>query len=1033
MPLPSSGKSGGGLSSSTSSGGTTRSLPSSGGGGSLPSGGKKKSGGVLGGLKSVGGGALGAATDVLSIPQQVIFGLAHTAKAASGMGGNLADLTGGLKHAGKELLGGGEQNWDIAQTLGTFKGGEKGQLVSKKLGKGVNTGLTSVLDPLLFTGVGKGAEATEGVSRLSQLTGIGEKEISKGIKEGTIPMTRGSNARELLKTAVKKDILDNSPKVDKLALAGKRAEAIAYAEKKAEKIAKLTARRGGGGVSTFVPGSEKLSEKLGQTGFGTEGKLTQAIGGAAEKGGAAVKGSAVGQAVGKALIPGRELSSAVGERASKAIRSLGGSRISKATQRQSELASELRNGIEAVGRPLTHEDNADLLHALERGVGGLNDLKAAKPELEPLIETAARLRDTTTTEQIAAGVLDAARTHNPENYAARLVTSEAAKVLKEDKQAAKILSDAGGSAKSALSQEANRARGLFPDMPAREMNELKAAHDAGTDIRPLLDTTHYQQYVPLDPKLKDQMAKEFLHVADKLPKGTQLYQESGVGSLLSRGRSAIAATESANYIDSLKGITDELGNPVLRSHDDIAAAAQAAGGKFKVPEGWVPINLEGLGMHYAPKEVANEVAKVGHFVNSASSVENFDKAMQKWQQFWKVHATTGILGALPFAARNARSNVFLMMADGMKPADLLRYTKDARDLTKEVQSIMGESSVLQRYVGQHAGEVAAKGIKEVLKDKLGPAKYKLWQDLNEHGIVTQGFFDVEWEQGLDQALHKLGIPLEKKPNIVKKIVTDALGTQGKLAETGRNYNQMFEHNARIADYLYNLDKYGNPAKAAERVKTVLFDYSDLTPLEQKRLKWVSPFYTFMRKNLPLQFQTVVQNPARVLVPEKISHAVTQPLPENAPDYMKEQGSRVIPQGVPLIGGRVTTPDRPFEAALSQLNPLVQLAQGHGKTAARELANIPGGGQMSLGRNLAEVGTGTDLFTGGKVTPGAAATAQRLVGGQLPSLSRLPGRLGPVTNEKITGKSAKSKMTVTELLKLLTGLRAEKAVTGQGHK
>ena len=52
-------------------------------------------------------------------------------------------------------------------------------------------------------------------------------------------------------------------------------------------------------------------------------------------------------------------------------------------------------------------------------------------------------------------------------------------------------------------------------------------------------------------------------------------------------------------------------------------------------------------------------------------------------------------------------------------------------------------------------------------------------------------------------------------------------------------------------------------RAAEEVKKSLFDYLDVSKFERNVMKRVVPFYTWMRKNLPAQLESVVKNPARM--------------------------------------------------------------------------------------------------------------------------------------------------------------------------
>ena len=57
-----------------------------------------------------------------------------------------------------------------------------------------------------------------------------------------------------------------------------------------------------------------------------------------------------------------------------------------------------------------------------------------------------------------------------------------------------------------------------------------------------------------------------------------------------------------------------------------------------------------------------------------------------------------------------------------------------------------------------------------------------------------------------------------------------------------------------------LDNTGDFSKAVDVVNKFLFDYSDLSEFEHKVMKRAIPFYTFMRKNNPLQLEQIFVNP-----------------------------------------------------------------------------------------------------------------------------------------------------------------------------
>ena len=69
-----------------------------------------------------------------------------------------------------------------------------------------------------------------------------------------------------------------------------------------------------------------------------------------------------------------------------------------------------------------------------------------------------------------------------------------------------------------------------------------------------------------------------------------------------------------------------------------------------------------------------------------------------------------------------------------------------------------------------------------------------------------------------------------------------------------------EDTQRIALFVEALDNTGDFEKAVDVVNKFLFDYSDLSDFEHKVMKRAIPFYTFMRKNNPLQLEQIFCNP-----------------------------------------------------------------------------------------------------------------------------------------------------------------------------
>jgi len=117
-----------------------------------------------------------------------------------------------------------------------------------------------------------------------------------------------------------------------------------------------------------------------------------------------------------------------------------------------------------------------------------------------------------------------------------------------------------------------------------------------------------------------------------------------------------------------------------------------------------------------------------------------------------------------------------------------------------------------------------------------------------------------------------------------------LSTKNPILRGGFKVGQAIEDNARIALFIDSLNKGKNFDEAASQVRKYLFDYGDLSPFERSTLKRLMPFYTWSRKNLPLQLEALVRHPDKVnklnLARENIQFETDVPDIEDVPDYIR---------------------------------------------------------------------------------------------------------------------------------------------------
>lgn len=119
----------------------------------------------------------------------------------------------------------------------------------------------------------------------------------------------------------------------------------------------------------------------------------------------------------------------------------------------------------------------------------------------------------------------------------------------------------------------------------------------------------------------------------------------------------------------------------------------------------------------------------------------------------------------------------------------------------------------------------------------------------------------------------------------------------------RRRSEQREDWARFAHFLDAFEKEGKNARnisdlskaaerAGERVRKFNIDYGDLTSFEQRTMKRVVPFYTWMRKNVPLQIENMFLRPGRMTIAPKLHRDIEAAL--GTDDTFDVAGLNVLP-------------------------------------------------------------------------------------------------------------------------------------------
>jgi len=100
-----------------------------------------------------------------------------------------------------------------------------------------------------------------------------------------------------------------------------------------------------------------------------------------------------------------------------------------------------------------------------------------------------------------------------------------------------------------------------------------------------------------------------------------------------------------------------------------------------------------------------------------------------------------------------------------------------------------------------------------------------------------------------------------------------------LFKTNRAVGTAIEDNARWAHFIDMVSKGYSYDDAARSVKKFLFDYGDLTTTEQTFMKRILPFYTWTRKNIPLQLEQLVAQPEKYAAIPKVIQSIESGVPD----------------------------------------------------------------------------------------------------------------------------------------------------------
>jgi len=313
---------------------------------------------------------------------------------------------------------------------------------------------------------------------------------------------------------------------------------------------------------------------------------------------------------------------------------------------------------------------------------------------------------------------------------------------------------------------------------------------------------------------------------------------------------------------------------------------------------------------YFDEEVANIIDRVIPVTSSDRGLEAFKKVMNAVTTNFKSWATF----SPGFDLRNMKSDIttgfinygasFMNPARMRKSAMLAAYGVYGEKALRDPSGITGK--IMKSAMG-----LSDREITKILGEVVNGKTLREWADImREKGIISKASmgFDIE------DTISKIG---KKKTTFEKYSPTS---NKNILFEKHRNLGGVRESTTRVQGFLTDLKKMAGDGAAPEsmvdeavrNVKKYFFDYEDLSEFEQKVLKKVIPFYSWIRKNIALQMNQLTESTSRIATVLKTTKAMgTDEVDrEDLPEYVRQQGG--IATDVENGIARIFFPDMPYK-------------------------------------------------------------------------------------------------------------------------
>lgn len=269
-----------------------------------------------------------------------------------------------------------------------------------------------------------------------------------------------------------------------------------------------------------------------------------------------------------------------------------------------------------------------------------------------------------------------------------------------------------------------------------------------------------------------------------------------------------------------------------------------------------------------PKQIAttlNNSKKATTDEGSKGILRAYDNVLN----LWKAYATAVNPG---FHARNAQSNVFQAgLASSKSLLNPMNHINAAK-------TNMTNLPIVGQKIANQTIDIGGQ------KMKVGDVV----ELMKKEGVHNTGWIAKDIPNYIKDNLDA-GLSNKLAPKSIAQLL-NPLSQKNALIRGGRAVGSSVENQGRSFGFLSALKNTGGDIKESAKIADkTFFDYGDVTKFEQDVLKRTIPFYTWMRKNVPLQAENIVRTPGKYSGVNKALDGVrdlSDPVDEtNLPEYM----------------------------------------------------------------------------------------------------------------------------------------------------